>query len=156
SPTVAGTAAVLQQSRPELSPSAVASLLRATGHPISDARNGVLTPRVDALAAVRLPAEDFAAYSGPPVDFLGGGPASVTAEVSGYTGSVASVQADVSVLDDDPRKLTLTLTGPDGTSVRLHDHTGSPDHAIRGVYGATLGSAQSLAAFQGRPPDGTW
>jgi len=156
SPAAAGVAAVLQQARPGLPPSAVGELMRATGRPITDSRNGVRTARVDALAAVRLPPEDFASYAGSPVEIPAGGSAAVTAEVSGFSGTVASIQADVSILHDDPSQLTLTLTGPDGTAVRLHDRTGTAGHAIRGVYGATLGAAQSLGAFQGKPPNGSW
>jgi hypothetical protein len=147
---------VLQQARPDLPPAAVPELLRATGRPLTDSRNGVRTARVDALAAVRLPHADFAASAATPVDVPPGSEASVETAVSGYSGSVASVHADVSVLEDDPSALTLTLTGPDGTSVRLHDRTGSPGHAVRGVYGATLAPAQSLGAFQGKAPNGTW
>jgi hypothetical protein len=147
---------LLQQARPDLAPSGIEALLRATGRPITDPRNGVRSPRVDALAAIRLPTEDFAVSTATPAEVPPGGEASVDAEVAGFTEPVASVQADVSVLEDDPGALTLTLTGPDGTSVRLHDRSGSPNHAIRGVYGATLASAQSLGAFQGKDPNGTW
>ena len=155
-PAAAGAALLVQQARPDLAPAAIGSLLRATGRPITDSRNGVRTPRVDPLAAIRLPAEDFAAGTATPADVPAGGEASVEADVAGYTDPVASVQADVSVLEDDPSALTLTLTGPDGTAVKLHDRTGSPGHAIRGVYGSTLASAQSLGAFQGKPPNGAW
>ena len=57
---------------------------------------------------------------------------------------------------DDPRQLSLTLTGPDETSVLLHDHTGSPQRPINAVYGKTLASARSLAAFTGKSPNGLW
>src|SRR6185369_12888914 len=156
SPAAAGAAVLLQQARPDLAPSGIEALLRATGRPITDSRNGVRSPLVDVLAAIRLPAEDFAVSTATPAEVPPGGEASVEAEVAGFTEPVASVQADVSILEDDPGALTLTLTGPDGTSVRLHDRSGSPNHAIRGVYGATLASAQSLGAFQGKDPNGTW
>jgi hypothetical protein len=155
-PAVSGVAAILEQARPDLTPPGRASLLRSAGRPVTDSRNGVRTPRVDALAAVRLPRESFAAYEGAPVDVPPGGAATAQAEVAGFTDVVASVQADVSMLEEDPRRLRLTLTGPDGTSVVLHDHSGAPEQAVNGVYGATIASARSLAPFQGRSPNGTW
>jgi subtilisin family serine protease len=52
SPHAAGSAAVLMAMRPDLSASVVESLLKLTGKPLFDARNGVTTPRIDLLAAV--------------------------------------------------------------------------------------------------------
>ncbi len=66
-PAVAGAAALLRQARPGLTPSSLASLLRATGKPVADDRNGVLTPRIDILAAIDLPDEAFGAFDGTPV-----------------------------------------------------------------------------------------
>ena len=130
-PAVAGAAALLRQARPGLSPSAVASLLRATGRPVSDDRNGVLAPRVDVLAAIDLPDEAFGAFDGTPVALPDGTSAAVTATatISGFSGNLASVAAVVEIEHDDPRQLVATLIGPDGTRVRLHDRTGSPGAA---------------------------
>ena len=62
----------------------------------------------------------------------------------------------VEIEHDDPRQLVVTLIGPDGTRVRLHDRTGSPGRPINAVYGRTLGAAQPLNAFEGKPANGTW
>ncbi len=157
SPTVAGAVALLRQARPELSPTAVGSLLRATGKTIADSRNGVLTPRIDILAAIQQPAEAFAPFDGADVPIPDGADAATaTAEIAGFTGNIAGVAAVVEIEHDDPRQLSVTLTGPDGTPVLLHDRTGSPGRALNAVYGRTLGSAQPLAAFQGKPANGTW
>ena len=63
-PAVAGAVALLRQARPELSPSAVAGLLRATGKAVADPRNGLLTPRLDTLKAVELAASAYAPFDG--------------------------------------------------------------------------------------------
>jgi subtilisin family serine protease len=156
-PAVAGAIALVRQARPELSPTAAVALLRATGKAVSDPRNGLLTPRIDTLKAVELAAAAFAPFDGTAVPVPdGSGSAVATARIEGFTGTVASVQALVEIEHDDPRQLSLTLTGPDGTSVLLHDHTGSPQRPINAVYGKTLASARSLAAFTGKPPNGLW
>ena len=158
SPTVAGAVALLRQARPELSPASIGSLLRATGRTVADSRNGVLTPRIDILAAIDQSDDAFAPFDGTPVSIPDGTDTAATAtlETSGFTGNLASVAAVVEIEHDDPRQLVLTLTGPDGTHVLLHNRTGSPGRPINAVYGRTLGSTQSLAAFQGKSANGTW
>jgi subtilisin family serine protease len=53
SPHCAAAAAVLLEIQPLLKPSEIESILKATGKPIFDSRNGVTTPRIDLLAAVQ-------------------------------------------------------------------------------------------------------
>ena len=156
-PAVAGAVALLRQDRPGLAPSTIASLLRSTGKPVADERNGVLTPRLDILAALDLPAEAFGAFDGSPVSIPDAGNAAIaTAEVVGFTGNLASVAAVVQIEHDDPRQLVVTLRGPDGVRVRLHERTGSPGRPINAVYGRTLGADQALNEFQGKQANGTW
>jgi Subtilase family/Divergent InlB B-repeat domain/PASTA domain len=52
SPHAAGTAALLLQSKPSLTPDQVELTLKGSGKPITDWRNHRVTPRVDALAAL--------------------------------------------------------------------------------------------------------
>jgi len=156
-PAISGTVALLQQARPGIGPAEVASLLRATGRPVSDPKSAVLTPRIDALAAVQATPASFAAFDGTSVAIPdGSGSATATATISGFAGSLASVQAVVEIDHEDPRQLTVVLTGPDGTAVRLHDQSGEPERPINGVYGKTLAAAQSLGAFQGKQANGVW
>ena len=156
-PAVAGAVVLLRQARPGLSPAAVAGLLRATGKSVSDPRNRLLTPRLDTLQAVELAAAAYAPFDGAAVPVPDGSGSSVaTARIGGFAGTVASVQALVMIEHDDPRQLSLTLTGPDGTSVLLHDRTGSPQRPINAVYGKTVASAGSLAVFTGKSPNGLW
>ncbi len=156
-PAVSGTAALLQQARPGIGPAEIGSLLRATGRAVPDPKSGVLTPRIDALASVQATPASFAAFDGIPVAIPdGSGSARATATVTGFTGTLAGVQAVVEIDHADPRQLTVVLTGPDGTSVRLHDRSGAAERPINGVYGKTLAAEQSLGAFQGRDPNGTW
>lgn len=51
SPTAAGIAALLLQFNPALTPAQIESILETTGIAVTDAKNGVTRPRVDALAA---------------------------------------------------------------------------------------------------------
>lgn len=156
-PAASGAAALMHQAHPELTPSGIVSLLKTTGRALTDPRNGITTPRIDTLAGAQLVGGAFApsAPAAIPVPD-GSGSATATATISGFVGSLAGIEAVVEIAHDDPRQLTLTLTGPDGTSARLHDHTGDPQHPINGVYGKTLGSAESLAAFQGKAANGVW
>ena len=51
-PHVTGSVAILIEAQPSLKPDDIEMLLKATGKPIFDRRNGVTTPRVDVFAAV--------------------------------------------------------------------------------------------------------
>lgn len=157
SPAVAGAVALMHQAHPELSPAAIGSLLKTTGRTLSDPRNGIATPRVDTLFAAQLLPNAFASFDGSPVPVPdGSGSATATATVSGFAGALASVEAVVEVEHDDPRQLLITLRGPDGTTVLLHNHTGSAQHPINAIYGKTVASAQSLGLFQGKQANGVW
>jgi len=140
--------ALVSQARPDLSPSGMLAQLRATGKPITDTRNGVVTPRIDTLAAIQLPASKLSAYGGAAVSIPDGtGSATVTTTTSGFTGALGTVHVSVQIDHSDPSQLRLTLIGPDGTSVLLSDHTGSAEHPINAFYGLTDAPAQSLDAF---------
>lgn len=51
-PYAAGVAVLLLQADPNLGPADVETILKETGVPVTDSRNGRVTPRLDALAAV--------------------------------------------------------------------------------------------------------
>ena len=156
-PAASGAIALVRQARPDLTAFGALGILRSTGSPVTDPRNGIITPRVDTLAAVQLAAGRFAGFVGGPVAIPDGtGSASATATVSGLSGSIASVQVWVEIDHPDPRELRLRLTGPDGTSILLHDRTGAVQQPINAVYGRTDVPAQPLSAFQGKQANGTW
>src|SRR5205823_2636747 len=111
----------------------------------------VVTPRIDTLAAVQLPASKLSAYGGPAVSVPDGtGSATVTTTTSGFTGALGTVHVSVQIDHSDPSQLRLTLIGPDGTSVLLADHT------LNAFYGLTDAPAQSLDAFSGKTANGVW
>jgi hypothetical protein len=156
-PAAAGAFALVRQARPDLTAFGILGVLRSTGKPVNDPRNNIITPRVDTLAAVQLSAGRFGGFLGAPVAVPdGNGSASATAVVSGLSGSVASVQVWAQIDHPDPRELQLRLTGPDGTTVLLHDRSGSLQQPINALYGRTDVPAQSLSAFQGKLANGTW
>ena len=148
-PAVAGAVALLRQARPELTPAGEIGVLRSTGKPVTDARNGVVTPRVDIFAAVQLAASSFAVSSAPAADIPdGSGSATATATISGFTRPVAAVQAWVEINHPEPEQLRLTLIGPDGTSALLQDLTGMSQHPINAIFGR--------AEFASRQVNGVW
>ncbi len=148
-PAVAGAVALLRQARPDLTPAGVIGVLRSTGKPITDTRNGVVTPRVDILAAVQLAASNFAASSEPAVDIPdGSGSATATATVSGFTGTLAAVRAWAEINHPEPAQLRLTLIGPDGTTALLQNLTGVSQHPINAIFGR--------GEFAGRQANGVW
>ncbi len=156
-PAASGAAALMRQAHPELTPTGIASLLETTGRTLIDPRNGIATPRIDTLAGAQLAAGAFAPYAGDPVPVPDGtGSATATATVSGFAGTLAGVEAVVEIAHEDPTQLLVTLTGPDGTTVTLHDHSGSAQYPINGIYGKTLAPAQSLGLFQGKQANGVW
>lgn len=156
-PAVAGAVALLKQAHPELTPSGVVGILRASGKSITDTRNGVVTPRLDTLAAVQLALTSFASYTGPAVNIPDGvGSATASATVSGFTGILGSVQAWVEIDHPAPAQLRLTLIGPDGTSAILRDQTGQALRPINALYGKIDSTVQSLSVFSGKQANGPW
>ncbi len=156
-PAAAGTVALLKEARPTLTPSAIVGLLEATGRPVRTPSSGVLTPRVDAFAAVQLASAASFSFSGGAVEIPdGSGSAEVSVTVSGFTGPLGSVQAWVQIDHGDPTQLRVTLAGPDGTSAVLHDHTGAPQHPINTTFGLTGASATALLVFEGKLANGVW
>lgn len=154
---VSGAVVLLRQARPDLSPVGLVGVLRSTGKVIADPRNGVVTPRIDTLAAVQLAASGFAISPATAVDIPdGSGSATATATVSGFTRPLANVQVWVEINHPAPAQLRVTLIGPDGTSVVLQDQTGQSEHPINAIYGKTDATAQSLGAFTGKQANGTW
>lgn len=53
SPTAAGVAALLLQANPALTPAQIENVMKSTGTIVTDAKNGLQFPRIDALEAVR-------------------------------------------------------------------------------------------------------
>jgi len=156
-PAVAGAAALVREARPGLSPSSTVSLLRATGRPIQDPRNKVVTPLIDCLAAVQFAPNASSNLDAPPIPIPDGfGSATATTTVSGFTGYLSNVEAWVQIDHNDPGQLRVSLTGPDSTTVILHNQTGQPEQPINTIFGSTGASLFNMKAFQGKQANGTW
>jgi len=124
---------------------------------VIDPRNGIVTPRMDAFAAVTLPAARFGAFAGTGVPIPdAAGSAVATLALSGLAGGIEGIRVWVQIDHNDPRDLRVTISAPDGTPVLLHDQNGALSRPINAVYGLTDTPAQPLSAFQGRSPNGTW
>ncbi len=140
---------LVRQARPDLTPAGAVGVLRATGKPITDPRNGVVTPRIDTLAAVQLSATSFAISSAPATAIPDGtGSATATATISGFTRPIGAVQAWVEIDHPEPEQLRVTLTGPDGATALLQNLTGVSEHPINTIFGR--------GEFNGRQANGTW
>jgi subtilisin-like proprotein convertase family protein len=158
-PAAAGSVAALRQLRPALSPGAIGDVLRATGTPLTDPRNALVTPRIDLLGAITLDPNSFfsAAQSALPATIPDGSESgSVPIMVSGPTGTVSGLQVLVEIDHPDPDQLLVTLHAPNGVAVVLHDQTGQHEHPINAIYGKIDEPAESLGAFQGGPVAGLW
>ena len=156
-PAVSGAAALVAQARPDLTPAGIVGLLRATGKPVTDPRNGIVVPRIDTLAAVQLASSKFSPYTGTPVLIPdGSAAATVSTTISGFTGAVGTVQVWVQIDHPEPSQLRVTLIGPDGTTALLSNLTGKSDQPINAFYGLTDAAAQSLDRFAGKQANGVW
>ena len=77
--------------------------------------------------------------------------------VSGSGGSVSSdFNVDIDVTHTWIGDLRVTLHSPAGTSVLLHNQSGSSADNIAGNYPLTLSPAESLTSLIGESLDGTW
>ncbi len=78
-------------------------------------------------------------------------------EISGTGAMVTSaLNIDMDITHTWIGDLRLKLVSPAGTSIFLHDRSGSSNDDIVGNYPNTLTPAASLSAFIGEPLDGTW
>src|SRR5262249_42047954 len=148
-PAVAGAVALVREARPGLSPSSTVSLLRATGRPIQDPRNHVVTLLIDCLAAVQFAPSASSNLDSAPIPIPDVGSATATTTVSGFTGYLSNVEAWVEIDHSNPGQLRVSLTGPDSTTVILHNETGKPEQPINTIFGSTGASLLSMKAFQG-------
>jgi len=162
-PYVAGALALLAEARPELDPPALRALLRLTGQPGFDRRNGVVVPVVDVPAA----AASAATGVGRPasVTIPAGGTPVVSTAFVGENVQIGSVRIGLRIAHDHPDTLLVRLRSPDGTTVRLHDRgpgtIPDPDGSTRfgGLFATYPDPDQPvdpLAALSGHSARGTW
>ncbi len=156
-PAVAGALVLLRQARPLEDPALAAELLRATGHFVLDPLASRVTPRLDLSAALDGRSPFSGACSEGPAAEGGPGARVCETEVSGIATPIASLRLSLSVESEDPARLTVALTAPDGRRVPLAMHT------AREVFGAPLvdgavgvASPDALAAFTGHKAAGRW
>jgi subtilisin family serine protease len=162
---VTGAMALLSQAEPELGPGGLRSVMELSGVPTLDPRSGLVRPRIDLERALTL--IDHLHPSADPAMPISAAPAAPT--VSTVTvdqpGVVGSVRVLLHAVHPAPQRLVITLTGPDGTQVRLHEHGpgtvpggGDLPHAdgVWGLYPDELAPVDSLAVFANHPAAGVW
>lgn len=79
--------------------------------------------------------------------------------VASGCGTIIDLEITVDITHTWQGDLAVDLASPAGTSVRLHDRTGSSADNLQGTYsisGGTLTPATSLSAFIGGSGDGSW
>lgn len=74
----------------------------------------------------------------------------------GTSMTVTSVSVNVNITHTYQGDLEVSLIGPDGTTVLLHNRTGGGADNIVTTYNVTTRSNQSLSAFGGKNTSGTW
>ncbi|CAM2009934.1 proprotein convertase P-domain-containing protein [Acanthopleuribacter pedis] len=80
-----------------------------------------------------------------------------TFDVTGATGSVSeNMQVAINITHTWRGDLIVTLTSPAGTTVTLHNRTGSSADDLIGTFGDDLPTAEPLSGFAGEDPNGTW
>lgn len=80
-----------------------------------------------------------------------------TFEVTGATGTVSeNIQVAIDITHTWRGDLRVILTSPAGTSVVLHNLTGSLADDLIGTYPTSLDPAEPLSGFAGEDPNGIW
>ncbi|CAM2069544.1 Proprotein convertase P-domain-containing protein [Sulfidibacter corallicola] len=80
-----------------------------------------------------------------------------TLEISGVEATVTEeFNVDLNLTHTYQGDLLVRLTSPEGTAVVLHNRTGGTAENIIGNYPGTLTPAETLSAFLGEDPNGTW
>jgi len=164
-PYVTGAIALIYQAAPAMDPVRARVMLGLTGHPVTDPDSGVARPRVDLGAAIAAGGVAVGEAS-IPIPNAADLPARSTAWVDA-PGFVESVEVTVKILHGRPRQLTVTLSSPDGTRVRLHDRGAGTTAESSGEYltGATgiwvtyptdTVPAESLELLADQPAAGSW
>ncbi len=155
-PVAAGALLLARQARPLADPGVAIDLLRATGVPVRDARTGFTEPRVDLASALDASTPVTGGCADAAIPDAAPQGLGCDAVVSSLVGSVSTLFLALAIDHPDPTQLVVTLTGPDGTEVRVLDHEGRAGEAVREVFGLTTASAEALSAFAGRPLEGRW
>ncbi len=165
-PYITGSVALIAQAIPGIDPTGIRMLLEMTGKPITDPANGETHPLADLSAAVRSSGVALPNYYRLSIP-NGTGSAARSSAVVTQNGFVDGVRVMVKITHPKPTDLVVTLISPDGTRVKLHDHTEgtTPSDAIdatfgsNGIYGVypdSLTPAESLDGFKNLEASGTW
>jgi hypothetical protein len=149
-PAAAGALLLARQARVMPDPAAAVELLRLSGVPVIDPRNGRATPRLD-VGAAHASADPVSG----PCD-VKSGVAVCVGDASALAGVVSSLVAGLTLESAADGMLTAALIGPDGTTVRVLDQPAHAGEVVRAVVGRTQPSPDPLSLFAGRGASGTW
>ncbi len=155
-PAAAASLLLLRQIAPYPDPVLAADFLRLTGVPVTNQRSQMTTPRVDVGASF----VSTSPFTGPcervVASETSSGATVCRVAISALVGKVSSLAVALSTESPRLTGLKASLTGPDGTSVRLLDRPNLPGTVFREVIGRTVDSEEPLSRFAGRPAAGVW
>jgi subtilisin-like proprotein convertase family protein len=156
-PAAAGAALLARQALPGFSPSAVAGILRLTGKPVADARNGLRFPRIDVLDAVHFARSRFFESRESPAPIPdGAGEARLRIAVPPDAAPISRLSVGVQADHPAPDQLQISLVDPAGRTIVLRNRTGTAARPVFDLYGELDAPAEPLDALGGAPPGGTW
>ncbi len=155
-PAAAASLVLARQARPLEDPSVALDLLRATGVPVRDPRTLRSAPRVDLASALAAARPIPGGCEGARIPDVIGDALTCAVDVTSLAGTVSTLLVALAIDHPDPSQLVVTLTGPDGMSLRLVDRAGRAGEAVREVFGLTAPSSDPLSAFAGRRVEGRW
>jgi len=97
-PTAVGVAALMLEANPALSPTDILAIMKGTGVPVVDSRNGATFPRIDALAATKA-----VIPPSPPLDVI--------------ATALSATEVHLSWIDNSDNEIFFSVERPTGTSL---------------------------------------
>jgi len=151
-PYVTGSIALLHEAIPGLDAANARLLLATTGAPITDSNN-LTRPLLDLQSALN---NGLAGLGQPTyVEVRTATGVATSTTTLDKMGVITAVHVRVQIDHSIPSQLVVTLIAPDGTRIKLHDHTSSPG-GLFALYPDEVTPAESLDALIGKPASGTW
>ncbi|MCG6964324.1 MAG: S8 family serine peptidase [Acidobacteria bacterium] len=154
-PYVTGSIALLHEAIPGLDAANARLLLETTGTPITDTNN-ITRPLIDLQAALNAGLTGLGEPTYVDIVPEDAQTGTATSQVTlVQAGVITALHVRVEIIHPDPSQLVVTLIAPDGTRVKLHDHT-YVSGGLFALYPDEVTPAESLSTLFGKTAAGTW